>query len=101
MLGTCLFIKLLRLDHNGLSQQIVSATRAHLLAWRDTAMSASVWAAPPEGFLKVAIRNGCAIAAAVLSDSSGNIIAAVTQKKNIFKRMFMWVKLLQPLWQSV
>jgi exonuclease III len=56
---------------------------SHLLAWRDVALP-SLWLPPQTGCLKgnfdVAIRENFAVAAAVISDTAGNIILAATQK---------------------
>lgn len=56
-----------------LNHQVISTSRSHLLAWENISPSKSVWTLPPLGFLKanfdVAIQNGLAVAAAILSDS--------------------------------
>jgi hypothetical protein len=55
----------------------------HLKAWRDAALP-SLWIALTAGWIKgnfdVAVRDSFAVAAAVLSDENGAIVAAATQR---------------------
>jgi hypothetical protein len=63
--------------------QISNTFNHHINAWRDLALP-TIWTPPVAGWIKgnfdVAVRGSFAVAAAVLSDDSGTIIAATTQK---------------------
>jgi hypothetical protein len=62
----------------------------HLKAWKDLALP-SLWAAPVAGWFKgnfdVAVRGSFAVAAAVLSDDKGDIVAAATQRLNCIEAL--------------
>jgi hypothetical protein len=65
------------------SMTIAASLELHLSAWSGFVLP-SIWSAPPSSVVKrnfdVAIREDFAVAAVVVSDSTGNIISAATQK---------------------
>jgi hypothetical protein len=64
-------------------RQISFVLNSHVAAWRDCALP-SIWMPPSAGHFKcnfdVAVRSSFAVAAAVISDESGNIVLAATQR---------------------
>jgi hypothetical protein len=65
--------------------ELSSNFNSHLKAWKDAALP-SLWVVPAAGWIKgnfdVAVRGSFAVAAAVLSDENGSIVAAATQSLN-------------------
>jgi hypothetical protein len=63
--------------------QVSRTLNFHVVAWKDCILP-SLWAPPTVGWIKanfdVAVTHSFAVAAAILSDDSGNIIAAASQK---------------------
>jgi hypothetical protein len=68
---------------NKVIKQVSSSLDLHLSAWKDASLP-SLWLPPCPGRIKgnfdVAVRDSFAVAAAVVSDSSGSVILAATLK---------------------
>ncbi|XP_059440508.1 uncharacterized protein LOC132172957 [Corylus avellana] len=87
----CSWLARNKLIHNGsvpdpvsCLKSISSMVKAHLKAWLDSAFVPEAWSPPPLGFLKanfdVAIRPLFSVAAVVLNDHTGLIVAVCTKK---------------------